>query len=116
MLKLQKSMQALCMAALALATFSCSQDELVKEPLTKGNATITASFEGNSGSTRTSVSDQYQVLWSTTDAFGLFYSEANTAQSKFSYVSGAGTTSATFTGDKTTDKTPSCASTLIKKA
>lgn len=109
MLKLQKSMQALCMAALALATFSCSQDELVKEPLTKGNATITASFEGNSGSTRTSVSDQYQVLWSTTDAFGLFYSEANTTQSKFSYASGAGTTSATFTGGKTTDKTPSCA-------
>ena len=107
MLKLQRFMQVACMAATTLTVFSCSNEELVEQPILKGNTTIVASFAGSGSSTRTSVNEAYQILWSATDAFGMFDNE-NTL-SKFSYASGEGTRTATFTGNIAQGKTGVCA-------
>lgn len=52
MLRLRKLMQVACTATVALTVFSCSQDEF-EMTNGKGNTTITATFEGAGGNTRT---------------------------------------------------------------
>ena len=101
MLNLQSSLKAAaCMAAVALAAISCSQDELTDQSVLKGNTTIVASFEG--ANTRTSVNEDNQVVWNKDDAFGLFYtSDTQTAPKaeKFTCPNADGTsTTATFGG------------------
>lgn len=103
MLKLQSSLKAACMALAALAVSGCSQDELVNQPVQKGNTTIVASFEGAGAGTRTSVNESNQVIWNADDAFGLFYTSdthTTTATAKFTYsVGGTPVTEATFDGE-----------------
>lgn len=102
MWKIQSSLKAVCMAAAALATFSCSQDDLTNQSILNGNTIITATFENTGGNTRTSVNDQNEVLWNKDDAFKLFYTTGtqNTpAASKFSCPKADGTSnSASFSG------------------
>lgn len=102
MWKIQSSFKAVCMAATALATFSCSQDDLTNQFILNGNTIITATFESTGGNTRTSVNDQNKVLWNKDDAFKLFYTTGtqNTpAASKFSCPKADGTSnSASFSG------------------
>lgn len=62
MLRLRKLMQVACTATVALTVFSCSQDEF-EMTNGKGNTTITATFEGAGGNTRTTVNDLYQIVW-----------------------------------------------------
>ena len=101
MLRLRKLMQVACTATVALTVFSCSQDEF-EMTNEKGNTTITATFEGAG---RTTVNDQYQIVWQETDALALFC--ADNSKTTLSYQSGAGTTSATFTGSVESGKTAS---------
>lgn len=102
MWKIQSSLKAVCMAAAALATFSCSQDDLTNQSILNGNTIITATFENTGGNTRTSVNNQNEVLWNKDDAFKLFYTTGtqNTlAASKFSCPKADGTSnSASFSG------------------
>lgn len=102
MWKIQSSLKAACMAAAALATFSCSQDDLTNQSILNGNTTIIATFEDTNGNTRTSVNGKNEVVWNKNDAFNLFYTtgaqEAQTV-SKFSSSQADGTsTSASFSG------------------
>jgi len=97
-------MQVACTATAALTVFSCSQDEF-EMTNGKGNTAITATFEGVGSNTRTTVNDQYQIVWQESDALALFCTD--NSKTSLSYVSGAGTTSATFTGNKGSDKTAS---------
>lgn len=97
MLNLQRSARMACIAAMALTVFSCNNEELVERPVLKGNTTIVATIGGGGSSTRTTINDKYQILWQAEDAFGMF--DEDNSLTKFSYASGAGTTTATFTGD-----------------
>lgn len=107
MLKIQRSMQMVCMAAMALTVFSCTNEELVQQPVLKGNTTIVATLGGNESSTRTSVNDAYQILWSETDKFGIFYENRNIQQSEFTIDKAtAGARTATFHGNTQTEQTP----------
>ena len=109
MMKLRNLMQVACMATAALTVFSCSQEEFENSGL-KGNITVNATFEGAGTDTRTTVNDEYKILWQDTDALGLFCSSSSNTQSNYSntkleYVSGAGQTSATFNGSKPSGET-----------
>lgn len=104
MLQLRNFMQVACMATAALTAFSCSQEEF-ETTRGKGNTTITATFEGTGVDTRTTVNDQYKIVWEATDALALFDTEGT--KSTLTYQSGAGTTSATFNGSIGTGKTAS---------
>ena len=101
MMKLRNLMQVACMATAALTAFSCSQEEFENSGR-KGNITVNATFEGAGTDTRTTVNDEYKILWQDTDALGLFCSnaESNYSNTKLEYASGAGQTSATFNGSK----------------
>lgn len=96
---------------LPLAAFflnSCSNEDIVDgQYSSEGNTTIVASFEGNVPSGRTSVSEDYKILWSTTDALGVYCADAITKFTEFTYKSGAETTTAQFSGSLETGKTPS---------
>ena len=105
MLRLRKLMQVACTATAALTVFSCSQDEFEMTNGKGNTAAITATFEGVGSNTRTTVNDQYQIVWQESDALALFCTD--NSKTSLSYVSGAGTTSATFTGNKGSDKTAS---------
>lgn len=107
MMNLQKNVQMACIAAMALTVFSCNNEELMEQPAVKGNTTIVASFGGNSSTTRTSINEKYQILWSEGDKFGMFDNE-NTL-SEFSLESGAGTNTATFRGNIASKKNGICA-------
>lgn len=106
MMKLRNLMQVACMATAALTAFSCSQEEFENNGR-KGNITVNATFEGAGADTRTTVNDEYKILWQDTDALGLFCSnaESNYSNTKLEYVSGAGQTSATFNGGKPSGET-----------
>ena len=106
MMKLRNLMQVACMATAALTTFSCSQEEFENSGR-KGNITVNATFEGAGTDTRTTVNDEYKILWQDTDALGLFCSnaESNYSNTKLEYASGAGQTSATFNGSKPSGET-----------
>lgn len=99
-------MQVACMATAALTAFSCSQEEFENSGR-KGNITVNATFEGAGTDTRTTVNDEYKILWQDTDALGLFCSnaESNYSNTKLEYASGAGQTSATFNGSKPSGET-----------
>jgi hypothetical protein len=99
-------MQVACMATAALTAFSCSQEEFENSGW-KGNITVNATFEGAGTDTRTTVNDEYKILWQDTDALGLFCSnaESNYSNTKLEYASGAGQTSATFNGSKPSGET-----------
>lgn len=72
----------------------------------KGNtAAITATFEGVGSNTRTTVNDQYQIVWQESDALVLFCTD--NSKTSLSYQDGKGTTSATFTGSVESGKTAS---------
>lgn len=75
MMKLRNLMQVACMATAALTAFSCSQEEFENSGR-KGNITVNATFEGAGTDTRTTVNDEYKILWQDTDALGLFCSNA----------------------------------------
>lgn len=107
MMNLQKSVQMTCIAVMALTVFGCNNEEWMEQPAVKGNTTIVASFGGNSSTTRTSINERYQILWSERDKFGMFDNE-NTL-SDFSLKSGAGTNTATFTGNIASGKSGICA-------
>lgn len=107
MMNLQKSVQMTCIAVMALTVFGCNNEEWMEQPAVKGNTTIVASFGGNSSTTRTSINERYQILWSEGDKFGMFDNE-NTL-SEFSLESGAGTNTATFRGDIASEKHGVCA-------
>mgnify|MGYP002745839066 FL=1 len=106
MMKLRNLMQVACMATAALTAFSCSQEEF-ENSRRKGNITVNATFEGAGTDTRTTVNDEYKILWQDTDALGLFCSnaESNYSNTKLEYASGAGQTSATFNGSKPSGET-----------
>ena len=106
MMKLRNLMQVACMATAALTAFSCSQEEFENSGR-KGNITVNATFEGAGTDTRTTVNDEYKILWQDTDALGLFCSnaESNYSDTKLEYASGAGQTSATFNGSKPSGET-----------
>lgn len=106
MMKLRNLMQVACMATAALTAFSCSQEEFENSGR-KGNITVNTTFEGAGTDTRTTVNDQYKILWQDTDALGLFCSnaESNYSNTKLEYASGAGQTSATFNGSKPSGET-----------
>ena len=106
MMKLRNLMQVACMATAALTAFSCSQEEFENSGR-KGNITVNATFEGAGTDTRTTVNDEYKILWQDTDALGLFCSnaESNYSNTKLEYASGAGQTSATFNGSKPSGET-----------
>lgn len=106
MMKLRNLMQVACMATAALTAFSCSQEEFENSGR-KGNITVNATFEGAGTDTRTTVNDQYKILWQDTDVLGLFCSnaESNYSNTKLEYASGAGQTSATFNGSKPSGET-----------
>ncbi len=106
MMKLRNLMQVACMATAALTAFSCSQEEFENSGR-KGNITVNATFEGAGTDTRTTVNDEYKILWQNTDALGLFCSntESNYSNTKLEYASGAGQTSATFNGSKPSGET-----------
>ena len=104
MLRLRNFMQVACMATAALTAFSCSQEEF-ETTKGKGNTTITATFEGTGTDTRTTVNDLYKIVWEETDALALF--DTDNTKSTLRYISGAGTTSATFNGDVASGKTAS---------
>lgn len=106
MMKLRNLMQVACMATAALTAFSCSQEEFENSGR-KGNITVNATFEGAGTDTRTTVNDEYKILWQDTDALGLFCSnaESNYSNTKLKYASGAGQTSATFNGYKPSGET-----------
>ena len=106
MMKLRNLMQVACMATAALTAFSCSQEEFENSGW-KGNITVNATFEGAGTDTRTTVNDEYKILWQDTDALGLFCSnaESNYSNTKLEYASGAGQTSATFNGRKPSGET-----------
>ena len=106
MMKLRNLMQVACMATAALTAFSCSQEEFENSGR-KGNITVNATFEGAGTDTRTTVNDEYKILWQDTDALGLFCSnaESNYSNTKLEYASGAGQTSATFNGNKPSGET-----------
>lgn len=91
MMKLRNLMQVACMATAALTAFSCSQEEFENSGW-KGNITVNATFEGAGTDTRTTVNDEYKILWQDTDALGLFCSnaESNYSNTKLEYASGAG--------------------------
>lgn len=93
MMKLRNLMQVACMATAALTAFSCSQEEFENSGR-KGNITVNATFEGAGTDTRTTVNDEYKILWQDTDALGLFCSnaESNYSNTKLEYASGAGQT------------------------
>lgn len=103
MMKLRNLMQVACMATAALTAFSCSQEEFENSGR-KGNITVNATFEGAGTDTRTTVNDEYKILWQDTDALGLFCSNAESNYSN-KYASGAGQTSATFNGSKPSGET-----------
>lgn len=106
MMKLRNLMQVACMATAALTAFSCSQEEFENSGW-KGNITVNATFEGAGTDTRTTVNDEYKILWQDTDALGLFCSNAESdySNTKLEYASGAGQTSATFNGSKPSGET-----------
>lgn len=106
MMKLRNLMQVACMATAALTAFSYSQEEFENSGR-KGNITVNATFEGAGTDTRTTVNDEYKILWQDTDALGLFCSnaESNYSNTKLEYASGAGQTSATFNGSKPSGET-----------
>ena len=106
MMNLRNLMQVACMATAALTAFSCSQEEFENSGW-KGNITVNATFEGAGTDTRTTVNDEYKILWQDTDALGLFCSnaESNYSNTKLEYASGAGQTSATFNGSKPSGET-----------
>lgn len=106
MMKLRNLMQVACMATAALTAFSCSQEEFENSGR-KGNITVNATFEGAGTDTRTTVNDEYKILWQDTDALGLFCNnaESNYSNTKLEYASGAGQTSATFNGSKPSGET-----------
>lgn len=104
MLRLRNLVQVACMATAALTVSSCSHDEFEMTG-GKGNTTITATFEGAGSNTRTTVNDQYQIVWQKTDALALFCMDDSKAT--LSYAGGAGTTSATFNGSIESNKTAS---------
>lgn len=106
MMKLRNLMQVACMATAALTAFSCSQEEFENSGR-KGNITVNATFEGAGTDTRTTVNDEYKILWQDTDALELFCSnaESNYSNTKLEYASGAGQTSATFNGSKPSGET-----------
>ena len=104
MLRLRNFMLVACMATAALTAFSCSQEDF-ETTRGKGNTTITATFEGTGIDTRTTVNDQYKIVWQSTDALALFCTD-NT-KSTLAYLNGEGTTSATFNGSVTSGKTAS---------
>lgn len=106
MMKLRNLIQVACMATAALTAFSCSQEEFENSGR-KGNITVNATFEGAGTDTRTTVNDEYKILWQDTDALGLFCSnaESNYSNTKLEYASGAGQTSATFNGSKPSGET-----------
>ena len=106
MMKLRNLMQVACMATAALTAFSCSQEEFENSGR-KGNITVNATFEGAGTDTRTTVNDEYKILWQDTDALGLFCSnaESNYSNTKLEYASGAGQTSATFNCSKPSGET-----------
>ncbi|RGM55510.1 hypothetical protein DXC07_10275 [Bacteroides uniformis] len=106
MMKLRNLMQVACMATAALTAFSCSQEEFENSGR-KRNITVNATFEGAGTDTRTTVNDEYKILWQDTDALGLFCSnaESNYSNTKLEYASGAGQTSATFNGSKPSGET-----------
>lgn len=104
MMKLRNLMQVACMATAALTAFSCSQEEFENSGR-KGNITVNATFEGAGTDTRTTVNDEYKILWQDTDALGLFCSNAESNYSNTKYASGAGQTSATFNGSKPSGET-----------
>lgn len=106
MMKLRNLMQVACMATAALTAFSCNQEEFENSGR-KGNITVNATFEGAGTDTRTTVNDEYKILWQDTDALGLFCSnaESNYSNTKLEYASGAGQTSATFNGSKPSGET-----------
>lgn len=106
MMKLRNLMQVACMATAALTAFSCSQEEFENSGW-KGNITVNATFEGAGTDTRTTVNDEYKILWQDADALGLFCSnaESNYSNTKLEYASGAGQTSATFNGSKPSGET-----------
>lgn len=107
MMKLRNFMQVACMATAVLTAFSCSQEEFDNGGRRTGNTTITATFEGAGSDTRTIVNDDYKIVWQESDALGLFCMSSAGAYSntKLEYQSGAGNTSATFSGTKPTDET-----------
>ena len=107
MMNLQKSVQMTCIAVMALTVFGCNNEEWMEQPAVKGNTTIVASFGGNSSTTRTSINERYQILWSEGDKFGMF--DNDNTLSEFSLESGAGTNTATFRGDIASEKHGVCA-------
>ncbi len=105
MLRLRKLMQVACTATVALTVFSCSQDEFEMTNGKGNTAAITATFEGVGSNTRTTVNDQYQIVWQESDALALFCTD--NSKTSLSYQDGKGTTSATFTGSVESGKTAS---------
>lgn len=97
--------QAACMATLAFAAFSCSQEELQEGSL-NGGTTVMATFEGAGVNTKTTVSDENKVLWSEGDKFALFYTDDVKETNGFTLKGSGGTTSGAFTGTSESGKTP----------
>lgn len=84
------------LATLLLAA-SCAYDgETITQAASVGDITITASLEmPDQDATKTTLNNEYKVLWSTGDAFALL---TDKSRDRFEIASGAGTGSATFSG------------------
>lgn len=96
MMKLKNFMAVTCMATAILGISGCSEDDIQGQNAQKAG-TIVASVDKTE--TRTSVGTQNNILWSTNDAFGVYYTkEPNSGNKFFEYKleSGAGTGSGAF--------------------
>lgn len=91
----------------ALFFSACSEELVDRQVVPDGATAIVASFEKSIPQARTSVNEEYKILWSSTDALGVYCADASAKFTNFDYASGAGTTTATFTGNLETGKTPS---------
>ena len=112
MLKLQHFLKATCMMTIALTAFGCSDDDPAESPQ-KDITTITASIEGISTYTRTSITESGKGVWNKNDAFGIFHIPTGKSTpniTKFTCPNADGTSSSvTFTGKLEGGATPSYA-------
>lgn len=91
-----KKLTYIGLIAVGLMMSHCSNEAIEDDsgqPIGKGNTTLTAVTEG--ALSRTSVDADYHLLWSEGDAIGV----NDGMDHPFTLASGAGTQSATFTGD-----------------
>lgn len=112
MLKLQHFLKATCMMTIALTAFGCSDDDPTESPQ-KDITAITASIEGVSTYTRTSITESGKGVWNKNDAFGIFHIPTGKSTpniTKFTCPNADGTSSSvTFTGKLEGGATPSYA-------